>query len=269
MVDDELQLLHLYELRQQLLQFESRHDVMMDGLSEKRGPVLPSGLALLLGIFEALGIDSMHYSTGALREGLLYDMLGRIEHEEVRDRTVQALQLRYHINKSRSDRVRKTAEELLDLVGVKKLKHRELAPFLGWAADLYQIGLSVSHTYFQKHGAYLIRYSDLPGFTNRQQAFLALLVSNHRRAFVHLDDDSALNYARKDYKILSICLRLALIIQRGYTESNVQVVRFEKVKGGFILELHKGWRDTNKLLATDIEQEIDYLAVAGINLEVV
>lgn len=265
-VEDEVSLMQLYDLREQLLAFDNRFDVKLDGLSEKRGPVLPSGLAILIGIFEALNIKTMEYSTGALREGLLYDMLGRIEHEDVRDRTVQALLERYHVNHSRAHRVKKTAKMLLELLGEATLEHAEMDHYLDWSADLYQIGMSVSRTDYQDHGAYLIRYSDLPGFTRRQQAFLAALVGNHRKFYTRLKQSSALYYLRKDYKVLSVCLRLALIFQRGYSEYKVNIESFTQDKRGFLLKLEDGWRDNNKLLETDIEQEREYLKQVNIHL---
>lgn len=267
-VEDVVSLEQLYDLRSQLLEFDTRFDVKMDGLSEKRGPVLPSGLAILIGIFEALNIKAMTYSTGALREGLLYDMLGRIEHEDVRDRTVQALLKRYHVNLSRAHRMKKSARQLLKLLGDNVLEHSEMDHYLDWSADLCQIGLSVSHTDFHRHGAYLIRYSDLPGFTNRQQAFLAALVGNHRKSYSRIKQSSALYYLRKDYKVLSVCLRLALIFQRGYTEYDVQVHNFTYDERGFQLTLNDGWREENKLLETDIESEIEYLKQVNIHLSV-
>ena len=269
-IDDEVELEHLYGLREQLLKnFSSRHDVRMDGLSEKRGPVLPSGLAILIGIFESLNIKALEYSTGALREGLLYDMLGRIEHEDVRDRTVNALKDRYHVSPSRAERAKTTAFELLEHLGPDVLGDSDIRQYLGWAADLYQIGLSVSHTYFQKHGAYLIKHSDLPGFTRRQQAFLAALINNHRRSFQRLKPTSALHHLSLEYEVLSICLRLALLIQRGYTEYDVEVVNFSQSEEGFTLELQSGWREENSLLETDIEQEIEYLRRVNIRLTVI
>lgn len=269
-IEDEVQLEHLYALKQQLLQrFKRRHDVHMSGLSEKRGPVLPSGLAILIAIFESLNIKSMGYSTGALREGLLYDMLGRIHHEDVRDRTVTALKGRYRVSGSRAERAKATAFELLEHLQSDVVEDSDTRQYLGWAADLYQIGLSVSHTYFQKHGAYLIKHSDLPGFTRRQQAFLAALVNNHRRSFQQIKASSALYHLRHEYEVLSVCLRLALIIQRGYTEYDIKVVNFSKREDEFTLELQPGWREDNTLLETDIEQEIAYLRRVNIRLTVI
>ena len=268
-IDEIVELQHLYELRDELMVFETRQDVSLPGLSVKRGPVLPSGLAILIGIFESLNIKQMRYSTGALREGLLYDSLGRIDHEDVRDRTVTALQERYHVSKSRADRVRATAYKLFSFLGESPLQNPNTKPYLGWAADLYQIGLSVSHTYFERHGAYLIKHSDLPGFTQRQQAFLSLLVLNHRKAYQRMKESSALYHMRGDYRLLSICLRLALLIERGHTEYDIEVVDFTQDEGGFTLELQDGWREANKLLVTDLETEIGQLSQVNIRLTVV
>ena len=267
-VDETLELEHLYDLRTQLLEFNKREDIEIEGLSPLRAPVLPSGLSILIATFETLGLKAMTYSTGALREGLLYDMLGRIDHEDVRDRTVQALAVRYHVNLERANRVNSTAYELLNTLGPNRLTQPKLKTFLGWAADLYQIGLSVAHSGFHKHGSYLIKYSDLPGFTKKEQAFLASLVLNHRHDFVTYKTSSALNPMSHDYKVLSVCLRLALLIQRGNIESNIEVLAFSKINENYTLKFQDGWQESNKLLNVDIENEIQYLKDVGINLEV-
>ncbi|MCP5792699.1 exopolyphosphatase, partial [Klebsiella pneumoniae] len=86
----------LYKLKDKLLKFKNISEIDFEGLREDRRAVLPAGLAILYAVFEVLEIDRLAYSDGALREGVMYDLLGRFKHEDIRDRSVQALMGRYN-----------------------------------------------------------------------------------------------------------------------------------------------------------------------------
>ena len=268
--DDEICLEGLYQLRDKVLSFERLEDIEIEGLSEVRARILPSGLAILIAIFEALKIYDMRYSTGALREGVLYDLLGRIQHEDVRDRTVHALMQRYRVNVERSEAIKSTALALLKSLeksfGKSVLEDETLAAFLPWAALLHQVGLSVSHSQFQRHGSYLIRYSDLPGFSKKEQAFLAAIIKNHRRSFTMLKKSSVEDYQKDDFEVLSVCLRLAVLFHRGHSDPNIPNLQFSKSKDGYALDFQEGWLSDNPLLHADLIHEQAYLQEVGIEL---
>jgi len=262
--DEEICLKGLYQLRDQVLSFDRLEDIEIEGLSEVRAPILPSGLAILIAIFEALNIESMRYSTGALREGVLYDLLGRIQHEDVRDRTVQALMERYHVNVERSKAIKSTALSLLRLLGDSALEEKKLAAFLSWASLLHQIGLSVSHSQFHRHGSYLIRYSDLPGFSKKEQSFLAAIIRNHRRGYVKVKKTSSNYHQKNDFEIISICLRLAVIFHRGHNDPIIPHLSFTCTDEEYVLNFSDDWLKENPLLHADLKQEKRYLEEADI-----
>ena len=264
--DDEICLEGLYQLRDRVLSFERLEDIEMEGLSETRAPILPSGLAILIAIFESLKIHDMRYSTGALREGVLYDLLGRIQHEDVRDRTVQALMQRYRVNVERSEAIKSSALALLKLLGNSVLEDKQSAALLSWAALLHQIGLSVSHSQFQRHGSYLIRYSDLPGFSKKEQAFLAAIINNHRRKYMPLKKNSSLYDQKNDFDVLSVCLRLAILFHRGHNEPNIPELQFTQTNDGYALDFSEEWLVDNPLLHADLILEQAYLKEVGIEL---
>jgi exopolyphosphatase/guanosine-5'-triphosphate,3'-diphosphate pyrophosphatase len=117
----------------------------LPGLEADRRPVFAGGVAILSTVFERLGIDEMYVSPTALREGLLYDMLGRLQDEDPRDRTIAMLAKRYSIDQAHADRVQATALGLLgQVVDDWDLRSEDAAHALAWAAQLHEIGLAVN-----------------------------------------------------------------------------------------------------------------------------
>jgi len=265
--DDSVSLYGLYMLRDKVLSFSCFEDIQMEGLSDIRAPILPSGLAILIAIFEILEIKNIQYSTGALREGVLYDLLGRIQHEDVRDRTVRALMERYRVNIEDSKAIKITALALLRLLGISVLHDKKMASFLAWAALIHQLGLSVSHSQFHRHGSYLISHSDLPGFSKKEQSFLAAIIGSHRRSFIPLKRKSPQNYLKNDFEVLTICLRLAVLFHRGHSDADISQIEFTKIPEGYVLDFPEQFFQENPLLQVDLEQEAKYLNEAGIQLE--
>ena len=130
----------------------------------------------------ALGIGQLTVADGALREGLLYDMVGRLTDEDARSRTVRAMASRYHVDAAQAARVSATAGLLFDQVGqdwnMADDLHRDI---LSWAAELHELGLDIAHAHYHRHGAYVLANADMPGFPREEQQLLACLVSAHRR----------------------------------------------------------------------------------------
>ena len=171
----------LEKLKDRLLKFKHVSEMEFDGLKEDRRAVLPAGLAILYAVFDVLDIDKLVYSDGALREGVMYDLLGRFQHEDIRDRSVQALMGRYNSDPKQAGRVVKTAQHLFDSVAESLKLNNEDSDLLRRAAYLHEIGLAISHSSYHRHGAYLLQHSDIPGFSQIDQNYLSHLVSNHRR----------------------------------------------------------------------------------------
>ncbi len=239
------------------------------GLSDERRPVFAGGVAVLRAVFRDLKIEQMRASDQALREGLIYEMVGRVHHEDVRERTVATLCRRFDVDLDQAARVRSTALELYEqLREVWALNHDNYPKMLGWAADLHEIGLAVSHSQYQKHGAYLLRNADLSGFTRQEQDALAALVLGHRRKFP-LDVFTALpRPARECGRQLALLLRLAVLMHRGRsatTEPNPQVSAEDEA---IRLRFPPGWLDDHPLTRLEFEEEAERLAAAGVSLDV-
>ena len=183
--DDGITRRSLKKLRRALIAAGHTGKLQIEGLTDERRAVLPGGVAVLSAVFKGLDIDRMQVSDEALREGLLYELLGYIRHEDVRDLTVDSLSKRYGIDDQQARRVELSAIRLLGQASrdwhIDEVEHSEL---LAWAARLHEIGLAVAHSSFHKHGAYLVANSDLSGFSRQQQLVLAALIRGHRRRFL-------------------------------------------------------------------------------------
>jgi exopolyphosphatase/guanosine-5'-triphosphate,3'-diphosphate pyrophosphatase len=164
-----------------VLEFDHVSDLSLPGLSEQRAQVWPGGLAILVELLEVLRVDRLTVSDGALREGLLYDLIGRLQHEDARDRSVHALARRFNIDEAQAARVADTAASLLQQSAHEwQLEIPLVSKLVAWAARLHEIGLDISHDGFQRHGAYIAEHADLPGFPRSEQALLAFIIASQR-----------------------------------------------------------------------------------------
>lgn len=240
----------------------------LPGLPEDRAPVIAGGLAILIATFESLGITTMRASTGALREGLLYDQLGRIRHEDVRHRTVRRYMDRYHVDEAQAERVEATSLHLLEQVAEDwKIPYDRGTRFLTWASRLHEIGQAISYSGYHKHGAYLLAHADLPGFSLEGQRMLAAMVRAHRRKFnkalfADLPPSRAFHAAR-----LSILLRVAVLLNRARVGDPMTSVEARAKKKTLSLVLPAGWFDERPLTRLDLERERTLVEGAGFHLE--
>jgi len=240
----------------------------LPGLSPERRPVFAGGVAVLRSVFKALRIGQMQISDMALREGVIYEMLGRVHHEDVRDNTIRALCRRHDVDMEHASRVESTARMLFAQVASEwKLIGGEYSAILGWAARLHEIGLTVAHSQFHKHGAYLVTHSDLAGFTRQEQSVLGALVRGHRRKFPlevfnQLPDDISQCAMQ-----LCILLRLAVLLHRSRS-STMRVDPLIQVNGKQIeLIFPEGWLESHTLPRMELELESKRLKTAGFKLK--
>jgi len=266
--DGTITLAAMQELRKRLVDMGKTEKLGDLGVRSDRQSIFPAGFAILMGAFQSLGIQDMSFADGALREGLLYDIVGRIQHEDVRERTISALQERYHVDQAHGAAVEETAvaawQQVADAWGLNTATDEEV---LRWACRLHEIGLTISHSQYHKHGAYLLRYSDLPGFSQQFQRDLATLVRGHRRKFAStifegLDPE---DIARLRY--LCVLVRLAVLIQHPRNMEAPPAFTLTAHKDKLVLEFPPGWLEDRPLTLADLENERDYLAKQDFTLE--
>lgn len=266
--DGTITLTAMQELRKRLVDMGKTERLGDLGVRADRQSIFPAGFAILMGAFQSLGISEMAFADGALREGLLYDIAGRIQHEDVRERTISALQERYHVDQEHGAAVEQTAIAAWRQVardwGLNTPADEEV---LRWACRLHEIGLTISHSQYHKHGAYLLRYSDLPGFTQQFQKDLATLVRGHRRKFspaifegVEPEDIPRLRY-------LCVLVRLAVLLQHPRNLEAPPEFTLTAKQDALALTFPDGWLDDRPLTLADLENERDYLAKQNFTLE--
>jgi exopolyphosphatase/guanosine-5'-triphosphate,3'-diphosphate pyrophosphatase len=239
----------------------------LPGLQPDRADVLPGGLAILSGVFEELGIERMLTATGSMREGLLLDLLGRIRHDDPRERSVRQLAVRHHVDVEQAARVERTATEALRQVAEAWELGEDSQALLRWAARLHEIGLTISYSGYHKHGAYLLRHADLAGFSREEQATLSALVGAHRRRF-DPEPFRALPEARvEDALRLTLLLRLAVLLNRSRSRQPLPRLRLAARRDGLRLHFPRGWLGKHPLTREDLEEEAGLVRTAGLKLD--
>ncbi|WP_293001232.1 Ppx/GppA phosphatase family protein [Nevskia sp.] len=237
------------------------------GLRDDRRPVFAGGLAVLAGVFDSLGIEAMETSEHALREGLIYDLLGRLSDNDVRSRSVEAMATRYGVDREQARDVERTALKLLEQVHAGWQLDREAATrLLRWAALLHEIGLVIAHEGSHRHGEYMLRHAELFGFSQTDQRLVAALVRLQRGKFAQgALDDLPLSW-QTPIRRLAVLFRLAIVLHRSRAPG--LRIPFELSAAGkqVRLELRSGWLDKHPLTREDLEQEADHLVAAGFKL---
>lgn len=243
------------------------NELQLAGLSEDRRPVFVGGVVILLAAFESLGIELMNVADGALREGLICDLLGRLRHDDIRNRTAKALALRYHSDQEQVQRVADTALNCLKQVaGPWGLNMSQHGTWLHWAATLHEIGIDIAHSQFHKHGAYIVENADLAGFSRQEQRILAAIIVNHRRRFSLKHYKTLPAPWDKQAPLLTILLRLATLLHRARQPQALP--SFDLRASGTTLHLAfpSGWLELNPLTRADLEQESTWLTEAKLTL---
>jgi len=257
----------LRRLRKALVDAGHPSRLQLPALQADRAPVLAGGVAVLSAIFKILDIDVLHASPGALREGVLYDLLGRIKHEDVREPTIRSFARRYHVDLEQAGRVERTAVALLAQVAPAWDLEGTVAPrVLSWAARLHEIGLGISYSGYHRHGAYILANADMSGFSRDDQAQLAALVGNHRRrpdraSFEALPTDLLDPSLR-----LAALLRIAARLHRSRSPRPLPKFDLFVRRNELRLEFERGWLDAHPLSHAELQEEAEQLVDLGFEL---
>ena len=233
-----------------LIKAGSAEALDLPGVKGDRLPVFPGGVAIMSAIFEELGIERMTYADGALRLGVLYDLLGRFHHHDMRDATVAQFRRRYQVEGDQVERVEATALSALSQLSGGEVCEAD-AHFLAWACRLHEIGISVAHNAYHKHGAYILTYADMPGFSKKDQAKLAMLVLGHRGKLEKL---GALPAVDSTWRLI-FCLRLAVLLHRTRDDRPLPAWQVQSVGNGFLLDLPGDWLADNPWTAAAFGEE--------------
>jgi exopolyphosphatase/guanosine-5'-triphosphate,3'-diphosphate pyrophosphatase len=253
----------LDRLRSLLIKLEHVDPDRLPGLRADRAPVLPGGLAIMLAVFDSFDLEKMSVSDGALRQGVLYDLLGRVEHRDMREATVSEFVRRYHVDTVQAERVRAFALGLYDSL-MPTADHDGDRQMLDWSARLYEVGLSIAHAQYHKHSAYVLSNADMPGFSRMEQQRLARIVLAHRGKLAKMHDAGL---EGTDW-LLVFALRLAALLMRSRTDTPLPPLLVAGDASGFTIEVPQAWLDENPLTGAAFESESEIWKTVGMKLQI-
>jgi exopolyphosphatase/guanosine-5'-triphosphate,3'-diphosphate pyrophosphatase len=254
----------LDRLRGRLIQAGAADRSGLEGMRPDRVPVISGGVAIMSAVFKEFGLERMIFSEGALRLGVLYDLIGRYHHEDLREATVSRFMQRYEVDRSQAVRVSLTALEMFQQLRPDDLIEESVAAqFLAWAARLHEIGVSVAHSSFHKHSAYILANADMPGFSKRDQALLARLVLAHRGK---LERVQPLTRIAPEW-ILIFCLRIAALLHRARDDAPMPAIMLGATAEGFQLQIDREWLADAPLTVAVLEEEVQQWANVGIEFK--
>ncbi len=257
---------------EKLVVFISQHnhvdELSLPGLDPERAAVFPGGVAIIYGSFRSLGIEQMTVSDGALREGLVFDLLGRIFNKDIRSDTVQTTVEHYHVDLVHAARVQNTIHNMLrQLKKCPPFSTEDSSQFLDWAANLHEIGHEIAHNQYHKHSAYIIKHSDLAGFSQQDQNLLSTIVRAHRRRLPKKMFKELPKPWHKNAIYLAIILRLAVLLHRNRHDFDLPKYKISIDNKTISLEFPAQWLQNSPLTHADLMQEAEYLNAADFILE--
>ncbi|MEE4192120.1 MAG: Ppx/GppA phosphatase family protein [Halieaceae bacterium] len=258
----------LANLEKALLEFDHIDKIQVEGLSDTRRNVILAGVAITAGIFDELGIKVMRPSRGALREGVIYDLLGRLSHEDVRERTINALMQRYSADAQIAEIVEERASNLFQAAAQPWELEDADRDLLRWAARTHEIGMAISHKHYNRHGAYLLRNADLPGFSQDEQETLALLVFCHRRKVPLQDLDNMPEGDRQRAAKLVAILRLACAFKYVEQLEELPLVKVTAKARSLKLKFPGDWLEQHPLTSYELREEKVQLRKLGLRLSI-
>lgn len=251
-------------LRTHLLKAGDMARVELAGLKTDRVPVLPGGLAIMNAVLSELGIKTMAAATGAMRQGMLYDMLGRFHHKDMRDVTVSQFMHRYHADALQARRVGALTYALYNKLAADAKQQLDAAQYIAWAAKLHEIGISVAYSGFHKHSAYIISNADMPGFSRDEQTRLSLLVLSHRRSLKKVFEKIEMDV---DWNLV-LALRLAALFCRRRCDVTLPPIQAKAQGRRFRLTLDLDWLLKNPLTVTALRDEVREWDKIGFELKI-
>jgi exopolyphosphatase / guanosine-5'-triphosphate,3'-diphosphate pyrophosphatase len=244
-------------------------DLNLEAVTDERRPVFPGGAVIMAEIFDALGIETLRVAEGALRDGLLRDMVGRLTDEDPRERTVVSMQRRYHVDLEQAGRVEATVLQFLSQVKDPWGLEDPLAELtLSWAARLHEIGLDVAHSGYHKHGAYLLQNADMPGFAREEQWLLSHVVGAHRRKVILGGVEDLIPPWDSLALYLIVLLRLSVLLHRGRSVTALPPVELSARGRTLELRFPGRWLREHPLTVADVQQEVEFLRPHGLRVRI-
>ena len=271
--DGQITLAGLKKLQKNMISAGSVQKLGLNTISKNRSQVFAAGSAILYAIMKSMNIEALQASQVALREGLIFELIGKTEHVDIQSQTIANLENRYHVDEVQAHRVAVLSSQLFELASkawvLDEEPDRQLLPqLLHWGSRLHEVGLAVAHSQYHKHGAYLIEHSDLLGFSRAEQTALSLLVRYHRRK---LDITAFTNLPEAEGELLLkllLLLRMSVLLQRARYEQSLDSVHFKFEKKQLTVTAPASWFDAHPLTTADLQDEAKQIASSGVKLTI-
>lgn len=257
----------LHTLEKALINSKNIENISIAGLTVERQPVFAGGLAILIAIFESFEINELQLSSGALREGLLYEMLPNMRKISIRQRTVNSLAERFHVDKSQASRVSNQAQVLFEsITKCWPLEKNNSFRLLLASCALHEIGLLLEFKNQQEHGAYIVTNSDLPGFDQADKQFLATFIQSQKSNIdlTRLKKQTITSYDNACY--LLIIFRLAIILCQRRNDNDLPSLNINISNRNIALQLPQKWIKAHPLIVDELTQESLYMSTLGMSL---
>ena len=254
---------------ERLLEFRNIDDIRLPGVSDERRPVVAGGLLVMSTCFRRLGLEQMRVCDTAMREGVLHDMLGRARQDDPREAAIAALATRYEVDREHASQVEATALALFEQVAESCGLDLDDRLMLTWAARLHELGLAISHSHHQKHGAYVIANSDIDGFSRQEQAVLATLVRSQRRKLTRTLFAALPGRMATAAMVNAVLLRLAILLRRNRDPAPLPAMQLDIDGDQIHLHLPQIWLEGHTLTRADLLTERDELAAIGLHFTVI
>lgn len=258
----------LYMLRDQAIVCGSVDALDIKGLTVDRKHVFTSGLAILIALFESLDIRTMSLAGGALREGVVYELMENMRHEDIRQRSVVSLMERYNVDAEHAESVAAVAKRCLDQLSEHALLNEfDAKSILLAACRLHEIGLQIEFKKAHEHAAYILSYTNVPGFSQSQKNLLVALVANHR---LDINVQSIENQTMTSVPLAALLvrlLRISVILCMIRKNEEQPAFKLELVGEELTLTMPKGFLRNHPLINAELAHERWLQHKAGWKLE--
>ena len=238
-----------------LLRAGHASQVRLEGLKEDRRAVIGGGVSVLRALMELLEIDTLQVAQGALRHGVLFEMVERDDHNtDARDISVQRLAQKFSVDAAQATRVSRAALTLFERIAPKDTPHTDkLERKLSWAAHLHEVGMAISHSDYHKHGAYILDNADLLGFGMQELHRLSVLILGQRGKLKKLEAE----FDEPDFVKMLLSLRIAIILchARKEPDHNGLSLRCNDLRQLFVLTVDAEWTSRYPQSAHLLRQE--------------
>lgn len=276
MIQTTMSLQALEQLKEEFIHANSFDNLKLCPINESRRDIIVAGLAILIATFKSLKIEKLSFSKAALREGILYELYYHDSYNERREVGIENIISRFHLDVNQSRRVALTATKLFGLLPESEnIENKKWLNLLVWAARIHEIGLILNFNQHQKHGEYIVKAIELPGFNETEKQILALLIRTSIKDFPSQKFSEISNESeRGEILRLARLLRLTVILNHLRKDDIVlpQRLQFQNNSGMdsyqdiMILNFPDGYLAGMPLLTAELELEKYHLAKTGFGL---